>query len=310
MTANTTSPTLADIEAAATRIAPHVRRTPALRVAPHLVLHLECLQVAGSFKPRGAFNTMLQLPRDTLASGVATASGGNHGMGVAYAARALGIPAAIYVPASTGAAKRAAIAALGATVTVHGDVWDDADVAARAHAEKHGLAYVHPFADPRVIAGQGTLGLDLLAATPEATTVLVAIGGGGLAAGVALALKSRAPAIRLIGVEPEGAPTLHHSIAAGRPIRLDRIETVAGTLAPRATDPLNFAIIREHFERVVLVPDEAMREASRHLWREAAIATELSGAATVAALRTGAYAPIPGEEVVAIVCGAGSDGFG
>ena len=310
MTTDTARPTLADIEAAGTRIAPHVRRTPALRVAPGLALHLESLQVAGSFKPRGAFNTLLQLPRETLARGVATASGGNHGMGVAYAARALGIQATIYVPASTGDAKRAAIAGLGATVTVHGDVWDDADVAARAHAEKHGLAYVHPFADPRVIAGQGTLGLDLLAATPNLTTVLVAIGGGGLAAGIALALKARAPGIRLIGVEPEGAPTLHYSIAAGRPIRLDRITTVAGTLAPRATDPLNFAIIREHFERVVLVPDEAMREASRHLWREATIATELSGAATVAALRTGAYAPAPGEQVVAIVCGAGSDGFG
>ena len=310
MTTDTTWPTLADIEAAATRIAPHVRRTPALRVAPHLALHLESLQVAGSFKPRGAFNTMLQLPRETLARGVATASGGNHGMGVAYAARALGIQATIYVPASTGEAKRAAIAALGATVTVHGDVWDDADVAARAHAAQNGLAYVHPFADPRVIAGQGTLGLDLLAATPAPTTVLVAIGGGGLAAGVALALKARAPSIRLIGVEPEGAPTLHHSVAAGRPIRLDSITTVAGTLAPRATDPLNFAIIREHFDRIVLVPDAAMREASRHLWREAAIATELSGAATIAALRTGAYAPAQGEEVVAIVCGAGSDGFG
>ncbi len=303
-------PTLAEIEAAAARIAPHTRRTPALRVAPGLVLHLECLQVAGSFKPRGAFNTMLQLPKADLARGVATASGGNHGMAVAYAARALGVPATIYVPASTGEAKRTAIADLGATVTVHGDVWDDADIAARAHAEKNGLAYVHPFADPRVIAGQGTLALDILAATPAPATVLVAIGGGGLAAGVGLAIKARAPATRLIGVEPTGAPTLHHSIAAGHPIRLDRIETRAGTLAPRATDPLNFAIIRDCFERVVLVEDEAMREAARHLWRDAALATELSGAATVAALRAGAYTPAPAEDVVAIVCGAGTDGFG
>lgn len=304
-----TLPTLADIEAAAARIAPYVRRTPALRVAANLTLHLECLQVAGSFKPRGAFNTMLQLPPEALARGVATASGGNHGMGVAYAARALAIPATIFVPASTGEAKRAAIAALGATVTVHGEVWDDADIAARAHAQAHGLAYVHPFADPRVIAGQGTMGLDLLAATPNPTTVLVAIGGGGLAAGVALAIKSRAPHIRLIGVEPTGAPTLHHSIEAGHPIRLDRIETRAGTLAPRATDALNFAIIRDRFERVVLVSDDAMREASHHLWRDAALATELSGAATVAALREGAYVPAQGEDVVAIVCGAGTDGF-
>ncbi len=304
-----TPPTIAEIEAAAARIAPHIRRTPALCVAPGLTLHLECFQVAGSFKPRGAFNTMLQLPRETLARGVATASGGNHGMGVAFAARALGVPAAIVVPASTGEAKRAAIAGLGATVTVHGEVWDDADIAARAHAERHGLAYIHPFADPRVIAGQATLGLDLLAATPAPDTVLVAIGGGGLAAGVALALKARAPTIRLIGVEPEGAPTLHASLAAGHPIRLDRIETAAGTLAPRTTDALNFAIIREHFERIVLIPDAAMREAARHLWRDAAIATELSGAATLAALRSGTYTPAAGEHVVAIVCGAGTDGF-
>jgi threonine dehydratase len=302
-------PSLAEIESAATRIAPHVRRTPAMRAAPNLVLHLECLQVAGSFKPRGAFNTMLQLPPETLARGVATASGGNHGLAVAYAARALGVPATIYVPASTGKPKRDAIAALGATVTVHGEVWDDADIAARAHAAAHGLAYVHPFADPRVIAGQGTLGLDLLAATPNPTTILVAIGGGGLAAGVALAIKYRAPRIRLIGVEPLGAPTLHHSIEAGQPIRLERIETKAGTLAPRATDALNFAIIRDRFERVVLVSDDAMREAARHLWRDAAIATELSGAATVAALRAGVYVPAPGEDVLAIVCGAGTDGF-
>jgi threonine dehydratase len=302
-------PSLAEIESAAARIAPYVRRTPAMRVAPNLVLHLECLQVAGSFKPRGAFNTMLQLPPADLARGVATASGGNHGLAVAYAANALGVPATIYVPASTGKSKRDAIAALGANVTVHGEVWDDADIAARAHATTHGLAYVHPFADSRVIAGQGTLGLDLLAATPNPTTILVAIGGGGLAAGVALAIKYRAPNIRLIGVEPLGAPTLHHSIEAGQPIRLDRIETRAGTLAPRATDALNFAIIRDRFERVVLVSDEAMREAARHLWRDAAIATELSGAATVAALRAGAYVPAPGEDVLAIVCGAGTDGF-
>ena len=312
-------PTLADIEAAAARIAPHVRRTPALRLTPPLcpalplrqgglVLHLECLQVAGSFKPRGAFNTLLQLAPEALARGVATASGGNHGMALAYAARALGVPAAIYVPASTGEAKRAAIAALGAGVTVHGEVWDDADLAARAYAAEHGLAYVHPFADPRVIAGQGTVGLDLLAATPTPATVLVAIGGGGLAAGVALALRPRAPGVRLVGVEPEGAPTLQQSLAAGHPVRLERIATAAGTLAPRRTDALNFAIIRDCFDRVVVVSDAAMREAARYLWREAALATELSGAATLAALHSGAYVPAPDEEVVAIVCGAGSDG--
>jgi threonine dehydratase len=306
----TLPPGLTEIKNAAARIAPHVRRTPAMRIAPGLTLHLECLQVAGSFKPRGAFNTMLQLAPETLARGVATASGGNHGLAVAYAAKTLAVPATIYVPASTGEAKRAAIASLGATVTVHGDVWDEADIAARAHAEKNGLAYVHPFADPRVIAGQGTLGLDILAATPSPSTILVAIGGGGLAAGVGLAIKASAPHIRLIGVEPTGAPTLHHSLAAGHPIRLDRIETRAGTLAPRATDALNFAIIRDCFERVVLVEDEAMREAARFLWRDVALATELSGAATVAALRTGAYTPTPGEDIVAIVCGAGTDGFG
>ena len=126
---------------------------------------------------------------------------------------------------------------------------------------------------------------------------------------MALAIKSRAPRTRLIGVEPTGAPTLHDSIAAGHPIRLDRIATRAGTLAPRATDALNFAIIREHFERVVLVTDEAMHAAARTLWQEAAIATELSGAATFAALQANAYPPAKGEHVVAIVCGAGTDGF-
>ena len=308
---------LADVEAARRRIAPHLRRTPLLDVGPlpqggpdsRLTLKLENLQVTGSFKARGAVNRVLALPPRQAARGLVTASGGNHGLGVAFAGRLAGVPVTIYLPANVPPAKAAKLERWGARLVRHGEVWDDANAAALAAARREGMAYVHPFADPAVIAGQGTVGLEILEDAPETELAVVAIGGGGLIAGVAIALKALRPEIRILGVEPVGAPTLHASLRAGEVVELPQVTTAANTLAPRRSHETNFEIIRETVEDVVLVTDEEMREAARWLWFEAGIAAELSGAAAVAALRSGKV-PLDGaRSVCAVICGAGTDGI-
>jgi threonine dehydratase len=311
------APTLADIEAAATRIKDKVRRTPFLRarflldppVPNEILLKLECLQVTGSFKPRGASNALLSLSPEETGRGVITASGGNHGLAVSYAAWAVGTRAVIYLPKTTAPEKARKIAAWGADVVVEGEVWDDAQEAALNRAEKDGLTYVHPFADPRVIAGQGTVGLEMLKQSGHCNTFVVAIGGGGLISGIATAIKAKKPDARVIGVEPVGAPTLKESLAAGHAITLPRIDSAAVTLAPRRSTELNLEIIRENVDDIVLVDDEEMRQAARWLWFEMGIAAELSGAAALAALRAGRLSLDTEESVGLLICGAGRDGL-
>jgi threonine dehydratase len=308
---------LADVEEARRRIAPHLRRTPLLDAGPlpggapgsRLTLKLENLQVTGSFKARGAVNKVLALPPEEAARGLVTASGGNHGLGVAFAGRLSGVPVTIYLPGNVPPAKAAKLARWGARLIRRGEVWDDANQAALEAARREGMAYVHPFADPAVIAGQGTVGLEILEDAPETDLALVAIGGGGLIAGVATALKGVQPEIRILGVEPVGAPTLYASLRAGAVVELPEVTTSANTLAPRRSHETNFAIIRGSVEDVVLVTDDEMREAARWLWFDAGIAAELSGAAAVAALRSGKV-PLDGaRSVCAVICGAGTDGI-
>lgn len=302
------------IEAAQLRIKGAVRSTPVLDVEPvreavgvaHLTLKLENLQVTGSFKPRGAMSKLTMLTHDERQRGLITASGGNHGLAVAYAAHHAGVPAVIYLPTSTPPAKADAIRRWGADVVVEGAVWDDANAAALDAAAARDMTYVHPFADPAVIAGQGTVGLEVLAQVPEIDTLVVAIGGGGLIAGVATAVRAKRPDIQVIGVEPVGAPTHHASRTAGALVTLDTIETRAGTLAPRRSEQLNFDLIGSHVDDIVLVDDDEMAAAARWLWTECAVAAELSGAASLAALQTGRAA---GERVCALICGAGTDGM-
>jgi threonine dehydratase len=312
------TPGLKDIRAAAERICGFVRRTPLLAAAPareycelgrRLLLKLELLQVTGSFKARGALSAVLALPPERLRRGIVTASGGNHALGVAYAGRALGVPATIFLPCSVAADKVAKLDALGARVVISGKAWDDSNRLALQCAQAEGLAYIHPFAHPDVIAGQGTIALEILADAPDIDTLIVAVGGGGLISGVAIAAKALKPEIRVVGVEPTGAPTLYNSLAAGRLVELATLNTAAVTLAPRRSEMLNLSIITEAVDQIVLVEDQGMREAARWLWREAALATELSGAAAVAALLTSRYRPAAGERVCAIVCGSGTDGF-
>lgn len=277
------------------------------RLGGDVLLKLESLQVSGSFKARGALNKVLSLPPDVARRGLVTASGGNHGLAVAHAGRVVEVPTTVYLPTRTSAAKATRIESWGATVVRVGAVWDEAHAVAVEHATREGLTYVHPFADPAVVAGQATIALEVLEQAPEVDLFVVAIGGGGLISGVAAAAKLLRPDLRIIGVEPEGAPTLTESLRAGEVIELASIHTAAGTLAPRRSDALNLAIIRECVESIVLVSDDEMRDAARFLLVEIGIGAELSGAAALAALLSGRLDLGAARHPCILVCGAGSD---
>lgn len=272
-----------------------------------LLLKLESLQASGSFKARGAINKVLSIDGDVAKRGIITASGGNHGLAVAYAGRVVDVPTTVYLPSRTTAAKAARIERWGAKVVRAGDVWDEAHAAAVAHAEREGLTYVHPFADPAVVAGQGTIALEVLEQAPEVDLFVVAIGGGGLASGVAAAAKLVRPSIRILGVEPTGAPTLYESIRANDVIELPEVKTAAGTLAPRKSHALNVGILRETVEEISLVTDAEMREAARFLLDEIGIGAELSGAAALAAVLSGKAKLGDAKHPCVLVCGAGND---
>ncbi len=274
---------LKDIQLAQQRLVGYVRRTPLLIANPvkqnvndikNLYLKLENLQITGSFKARGAVNKLLSLSPEQVARGIVTASGGNHGLGVAYAGWLAHVPATIYLPHSTPLIKVQKLESWGAKVVFEGAVWDDANRAALEAAERDNLTYFHPFADPAVIAGQGTISLEIFADEPHIDVLLVAIGGGGLISGISIAAKAMNPSIKIIGVEPVGAATLYESVRAGRVIELAEIRTEANTLAPRQSAALNLQIIQQNVDDIVLISDEEMREAARWLWNELDIAAE------------------------------------
>jgi threonine dehydratase len=272
-----------------------------------LLLKLESLQVSGSFKARGAVNKVLSLAPEVVRRGLVTASGGNHGLAVAYAGRVVDVPTTVYLPSGTSIAKARRIEAWGARVVRAGDVWDDAHAAAVEHATRDGLTYVHPFADAAVVCGQATIALEAFEQAPEIDLFVVAIGGGGLAAGVAAAAHLLRPGVRVLGVEPEGAPTLRESVRANAVITLPAVSTAAGTLAPRRSDALNLAVIREAVESITLVSDEDMRAAARFLLTEVGIGAELSGAAALAAVLSGKVDLGAARSPCVLVCGSGSD---
>lgn len=303
-------PTLGGIETAHARIRPYVRRTPLVPLPslrgdlhPALRLKLENLQVTGSFKPRGAFNNLLSMTVEQRAKGVVAASGGNHGVAVAYAAHVLDIPAIIYLPESASADRVARVKRWGAKVVKHGLNWDDAHAAATAFAAEERLPYVHPFEAERTLEGQGTLGLEILQDAPDTDCVLIAIGGGGLIGGAAAALKELRPSIRIIGVEPKGAPSLLRSVEAGRVVELPEVRTIADTLAPRAVGERTLRLAQLYVDEIVLVSDGAMIEAMRWLWLECNQLVEPSGAAVIAALQTGAADIGAARRPVAVICG-------
>jgi threonine dehydratase len=311
-------PTLEDVLAAESRLRPYIRHTPLMLTTPtknkllpesSVYLKLELMQITGSFKARGAMHKLLTTPAEQIARGIVTASGGNHGLGVAYAGWVSGRPATIYLGANTPPAKADKLQQWGAEVVWAGEVWDDANAAALQRAEQDGMAYFHPFADPAVIAGQGTIMLEVMERLPQVDVMVAAIGGGGLIGGISIAAKALNPRIRIIGVEPIGAPTLYESVRVGHPVTLEAIRTEANTLAPRQSSALNLKIIQQHVEEIILVSDEAMYEAARWLWYEFALAAEFSGAAALAGLMSGQVRIQPGETVCVLVCGAGTDGI-
>ncbi|WP_439599421.1 serine/threonine dehydratase [Falsiroseomonas sp.] len=305
-----TEPRPAEIEAAAGRIARFIRRTPVLRLEGGdlgleipLILKLELLQASGSFKPRGAFNRMLSVP--VPEAGVVTASGGNHGAAVAYAARALGHRAEVFCPVATPAAKTSRIESYGATLHRVGAAYDEARIASEAHAQKTGALLVHAYDQPEILAGQGTVGLELWQDAPEATHVLVATGGGGLIGGIAAWYAGRGT--QVISVEPEGCPALHHALAAGQPLPAPVGGLAADSLGARQIGALSFAVARDHVAQAVLVPDAAIAEAQRRLFSALRLVAEPGGAAALAALVSGAFQPPPGAKVAVILCGSNTD---
>jgi threonine dehydratase len=279
------------IQQARERIRPYVRRTP-IAPAPHLTsdvpahlrLKLENLQVAGSFKARGAFNTLLQLDDEVRKRGVVAASGGNHGLALAYAAHTLGIPAAIFLPATATPDRVARVKVWTEEVILVGSVWDVTHAQALEFAAAQGMTYVHPFDADATIAGQGTLGLELLDDLPDMDCVLISIGGGGLIGGMAAAIKQTKPSVHIIGVEPTGAPTLKHSVDAGQVDPLPEVVTIADTLAPRSVSGRTLELAQQYVDEIVLVDDGSMIDSMRWLWLHYNQLVEPSGVAVIAAL--------------------------
>lgn len=292
------------------RIRPYIRHTPVLRVdmadfdRPPLAvdLKLECLQHSGSFKARGAFTNLLERP--VPAAGVVAASGGNHGAAVAYAAMRLGHKATIFVPEVSPPAKLQRIRGYGAELIVGGARYAEALAASEAFAEKTGALQIHAFNQEETLVGQGTLGLEIENDLPDIDTLLVAVGGGGLIGGIAAWFAGR---IRIIAIEPEGAPTLHRAFEAGHPVDAPAEGVAADSLAPKRVGEMMFPIAEAFVERSILVTDDAIIAAQKALWERVRIIAEPGGAAAFAALLSGRYTPAPGERIAVLVCGSNTD---
>lgn len=279
----------AQIQAAHQAIGGAVRRTPTLHLAPtrrepaHDVwLKLENLQVTGSFKPRGATHVAALMPAEQRKRGIVTASGGNFGLGAAYAGLRLSVPVTVFVSRRANAARLARLNQWGARVAVAGEEWEDAWTAATEHAEASGETLLHPFDDPRVIAGAGTAALELLEDAPALDAVVVGVGGGSLLAGTAIVVGHMSPATRVIGVEPAGAASMRAAFDHGRPVRLPQVQTIADTLAPACAGIHTFAACRGRVETIDTVTDAEMVSAMRLLWDSCDLLVEPAGAAALA----------------------------
>lgn len=292
-----------EIEAAAARIADHIRVTPVMRAAlpgvGQVEWKFEHVQHTGSFKARGAFNTLLAGP--VPAAGVVAASGGNHGAAVAYAARSLGHPATIFVPEYAGPAKIALIRDQGADLEVVPGVYADAAARALAHAQATGAMQIHPYDAPMTLAGQGTLMREWEAQGLAADTVLIAVGGGGLVGGALAWLQGRR---KVVAVEPELAPTLHTALREGPATRVAVSGIAANSLGASQIGQMGHDLARQHGVTSVLVSDAAIAQAQSLLWKGLRQLVEPGGATALAALISGAYVPKPGERIAVLLCGA------
>jgi threonine dehydratase len=321
----TTAVTRQTIAATYELIRSHVRRTPVIEVdatdfglsGRPIVFKLELLQHTGSFKPRGALASLLSRP--VPAAGVVAASGGNHGLAVAFAARKLGVPARIFVPNVSAATKRDRIRELGADLVISGERYADALAASREFAAISGAMEIHAFDQVETLLGQGTVGLEIEEQCAQRSsgtrgepavpgdgldTLLVAVGGGGLIGGMAAWFAGR---VRLVAVEPRTAPTLYRAREAGRPVDAEAGGIAAESLAPRQVGQFMFPLAQKYVEQAVLVEDDAIREAQQALWRVMRVASEPGGAAAFAALLSGVYRPAAGERVGVVLCGSNTD---
>jgi threonine dehydratase len=315
-----------DIQSAAHRLDGHIRRTPVMSLAAGsfglpslLTLKLDSLQHAGSFKARGAFNALLTA-RDSgngvPAAGVIAASGGNHGAAVAYAAKSLGYRAEIFVPEVASPAKIRRLRDFDADLQIVGATYAEALLACQARQRETGALSIHAYDEPAVLAGQGTLALELQEQAPDLETVLVAVGGGGLIGGIAAWYESHGASPRtgprnrgpqIIAVEPEACPTLHQALAAGRPVDVDVGGLAADSLGAKRVGSLMFEIARRAIAGSCLVTDDAIRAARQMLWRDFRLAVEPGGATALAALISGRYARRAGERIGVVICGGNTD---
>lgn len=297
------------IRAAAQRIAPYVRRTPVIQLErdafgldAQLTLKLESLQHTGSFKPRGAFNRVLS--HGISAGTLVAASGGNHGVAVAYVARTLGLNAEIFVPTVSSPVKVQRLRDYGARVRIIGDVYADSLEASKERASQPDAFEVHAYDQPEVVAGAGTLGFELSEQAPELDTVLVACGGGGLIAGVASWYAGKA---RVVAVEPRACPTLYSAREAGVPVDVQTGGVAGDSLAARRIGAIAFEVTNAHVEHAILVEEDAISHAQQRLWQDLRVVAEPGGATALAAVLSGAYRPRPGERVGIVVCGGNAD---
>jgi threonine dehydratase len=294
------------IEAVEKVIRPHIRRTPVIAVdggdfgldTGNIIFKLELLQHGGSFKARGAFTNLLT--RGVPSAGVVAASGGNHGVAVAFAAMKLGVPARVFVPSVASREKTDRIRASGAELVIAGDRYADALAASEAWVTQSGAMAVHAYDQVETLLGQGTVGLEFEEQAPELDTLLVAVGGGGLIGGVAAWYGGRA---KIVGVEPKAAPTLANALRAGRPVDSEAGGIAADSLAPKRVGGLMFPLAQKYVDHVVLVPDEDIQTTQLELWKTLRIAAEPGGAAAFAALLSRGYQPAQGERVGVLVCG-------
>jgi len=302
--------TTADLEAARRCVAAHAHPTPVLtsrlldeETGFRVALKAEMLQRTGSYKIRGALNKLRTLSDEQRRRGVVCSSAGNHAQGVALAAALSGVRAVVVMAENATPAKVAATRAYGAEVVLHGAIWDDANARALELVESEGLTYVHPFDDLDLIAGQATLGLELVEDVPDVDVVVVPIGGGGLISGVALAVKARRPGARVIGVESSGAPGMRESVRAGAPVTLERVDCVIDGLRVRRVGETTCRIVSACVDDIVTLPDEEIFESVLWLMSRQKLVAEGAAAATVAALRHGLVRAAPGARVACVLSG-------
>jgi threonine dehydratase len=298
------------VERVAALIRPYIRLTPIVETSgsdfglePYrLTFKLELLQHASSFKTRGAFTNLLL--RKVPDVGVVAASGGNHGAAVAYAAQRLGVRAKIYVPTVSSPAKITRIRRYGAELAIVGETYADALAASDAWAAESGALSIHAFDQVETLLGQGTLGMEFESQAQDLDTILVAVGGGGLIGGILTWFERR---VRVVGVEPFTAPTLTEALKAGHPVDAPVGGVAVDSLAPRRVGDLVFPIVQSHLDRVVLVTDDAIREAQRVLWDGLRVAAEPGGVTAFSALLSGVYQPAPDERIGIVISGGNTD---